>query len=146
MGVVELCAGRFRDDWCTTHFIHSKAMKKAHEVRMQLIDVMKSEKMALTSCGNQWDAVRKTICSAYFHQAVKQKGIAEYVNLRTGMPCHLHPTSALYGLGCKAAAGRGRFFALARLTLTAVRAVARSILDAPTGQMRRTTWSTTSSS
>lgn len=27
------------------------------------------------------------------------KGIGEYVNLRTGMPCHLHPTSALYGLG-----------------------------------------------
>ncbi len=23
----------------------------------------------------------------------------QYVNLRTGMPCHLHPTSALYGLG-----------------------------------------------
>jgi len=41
----------------------------------------------------------KFICSAYFHQAAKQKGIGEYVNLRTGMPCHLHPTSALYGLG-----------------------------------------------
>jgi len=75
-------------------------MRKAHEVRTQLIDIMKSEKMALVSCGNQWDAVRKTICAAYFHHAVKQKGIGEYVNLRSGMPCHLHPTSALYGLGC----------------------------------------------
>ena len=27
------------------------------------------------------------------------QGIGEYVNLRTGMPCHLHPTSALYGMG-----------------------------------------------
>jgi hypothetical protein len=27
------------------------------------------------------------------------KGIGEYVNLRTGMPCHLHPTSALFGCG-----------------------------------------------
>lgn len=27
------------------------------------------------------------------------KGIGEYVNCRTGMPCHLHPTSALFGLG-----------------------------------------------
>ena len=26
-------------------------------------------------------------------------GIGEYVNARTGMPCHLHPTSALYGMG-----------------------------------------------
>lgn len=36
---------------------------------------------------------------AYFHQAARLKGIGEYVNLRTGMPCHLHPTSALYGMG-----------------------------------------------
>lgn len=27
------------------------------------------------------------------------KGIGEYLNARTGMPCHLHPSSALYGLG-----------------------------------------------
>lgn len=27
------------------------------------------------------------------------QGIGEYVNARTGMPCHLHPTSALYGMG-----------------------------------------------
>ena len=29
------------------------------------------------------------------------KGLGDYVNCRTGMPCHLHPTSALYGLGCE---------------------------------------------
>lgn len=27
------------------------------------------------------------------------KGIGEYVNLRNGMPCFLHPTSALFGMG-----------------------------------------------
>ena len=27
------------------------------------------------------------------------QGIGEYVNCRTGMPCHLHPTSALFGMG-----------------------------------------------
>jgi hypothetical protein len=46
-----------------------------------------------------WDVVRKAICSAYFDKAAKQKGIGEYVNLRTGMPCHMHPTSALFGMG-----------------------------------------------
>ncbi|CAJ0832169.1 10295_t:CDS:10, partial [Entrophospora sp. SA101] len=38
---------------------------------------------------------------ACFHQAARIKGIGEYVNICTGMPCHLHPTSALYGLGYK---------------------------------------------
>ncbi|KAK1370567.1 RNA helicase [Heracleum sosnowskyi] len=46
-----------------------------------------------------WDIVRKAICSAYFHNAARLKGIGEYVNCRNGMPCHLHPSSAVYGLG-----------------------------------------------
>lgn len=41
----------------------------------------------------------QALCSAYFSNAAKMKGIGEYVNCRTGMPCHLHPSSALYGLG-----------------------------------------------
>ena len=102
---------------------------------------MDQRKMPVISCGNDWDIVRKCICSAYFHQAAKLKvtpyncvqtlvtvnikfvhgrllkvfqvnyihykdvlmfglqGIGEYVNCRSGMPCHLHPTSALYGMG-----------------------------------------------
>lgn len=41
----------------------------------------------------------KCICAGYFHQAARVKGIGEYQNCRTGVPMHLHPTSALYGLG-----------------------------------------------
>ncbi len=43
--------------------------------------------------------IRKCICSGYYHQAAKVKGIGEYINLRTSVTVQLHPTSALYGLG-----------------------------------------------
>jgi tRNA U34 5-carboxymethylaminomethyl modifying GTPase MnmE/TrmE len=43
---------------------------------------------------------RKAITAGYFHQAARVKGIGEFVNIRSGLPTHLHPTSALYGLGC----------------------------------------------
>jgi pre-mRNA-splicing factor ATP-dependent RNA helicase DHX38/PRP16 len=92
-------ANRFSETWCVDQFLHSKSLKKAKEVRQQLEDIMKMLKMRIRSCGNDWDIIRKCICSAYFHQSAKQKGVAEYVNMRTGMPCHLHPTSALYGRG-----------------------------------------------
>jgi pre-mRNA-splicing factor ATP-dependent RNA helicase DHX38/PRP16 len=55
--------------------------------------------MEYTSSFYDWDVVRKTICSGYFHNASKIKGIGEYVNLRNGIPCVLHPSSAIYGLG-----------------------------------------------
>ncbi|KAF9583362.1 DEAH-box RNA helicase prp16 [Lunasporangiospora selenospora] len=89
----------YRDEWCVKHFVQPKAMRKAREVRSQLMDMMKSEKMPYISCNTDWDIIRKCICSAYFHQAGRIKALGEYANCRTGLPCHLHPTSALYGLG-----------------------------------------------
>jgi len=85
--------------WCAENFVHAKSMRKVREIRSQLLDIMKSQKLAHISCGSGWDIVRKAICSAYFFQAARLKGIGEYVNARTGMPCHLHPTSSLFGLG-----------------------------------------------
>ncbi|CAM0947729.1 unnamed protein product [Alopecurus aequalis] len=88
-----------RGDWCSDHFLHAKGLQKAREVRSQLLDIMKTLKNDLTSCNMEWEVVRKAICSAYFQNAARLKGIGEYVNCRNGMPCHLHPSSALYGLG-----------------------------------------------
>ncbi|KAL0872222.1 hypothetical protein ABMA27_004619 [Loxostege sticticalis] len=92
-------ANKYSSQWCTEHFVHGKAMRKVREVRQQLKDIMQQQRLPLVSCGTDWDTVRKCICSAYFQQAARLKGIGEYVNCRTGMPCHLHPTSALFGLG-----------------------------------------------
>ena len=85
--------------WCTRHFIHVKALRKAREVREQLLDIMRKQKMKLKTCGRDWDVVRKAICSSYFYNSARLKGIGEYVNMLTGMPCVLHGSSALYGLG-----------------------------------------------
>ncbi|PVV03992.1 hypothetical protein BB560_001529, partial [Smittium megazygosporum] len=89
-----------RDTWCNKHFVHSKAMRKANEVRTQLIDIMTTKlKIKFSTCGSDWDVVRRCICNAYFHHAAMVKSLGTYRSLRTGMPCHLHPTSALYGMG-----------------------------------------------
>lgn len=69
------------------------------EVRSQLLDIMKSLKIELTSSGFDYECVRKAICSSYFHNAARMKGIGEYYNLRSGVPCVLHPTSSIYALG-----------------------------------------------
>jgi pre-mRNA-splicing factor ATP-dependent RNA helicase DHX38/PRP16 len=89
----------YDDEWCVTHFLHSKALIKVREIRSQLLDICKALKIQISSSGTDWEVVRKCICSGYFHNAAKMKGIGEYVNLRTGIPCVLHPTSAIYGLG-----------------------------------------------
>jgi pre-mRNA-splicing factor ATP-dependent RNA helicase DHX38/PRP16 len=89
----------YAQDWCSKHFLQGKGLKKAREVRAQLLDIMKQQKVAVTETGGDWDLVRRALCGSYFHQAAKLKGVGEYVNCRNGMPCHLHPSSSLYGLG-----------------------------------------------
>lgn len=92
-------ANGFSDRWCGQHFLHSKSLRRAKEVRDQLVDIMRMQKMDMVSCGTDWDVIRKCICSGYYHQAAKVKGIGEYINLRTSVTVQLHPTSALFGLG-----------------------------------------------
>jgi pre-mRNA-splicing factor ATP-dependent RNA helicase DHX38/PRP16 len=90
---------RFDAQWCARHFIHAKGIRKAREVHAQLLDLMKQQRLEPRSCGDSWDAVRRSICSAYFYNSSKIKGIGEYVNMLTGIPSSLHPSSALFGLG-----------------------------------------------
>lgn len=60
----------YSSSWCNDHFIHAKAMRKVREVRQQLEDIMKQQKIPIISCGTEWDVVRKCICAAYFHQVL----------------------------------------------------------------------------
>lgn len=93
-------ARSFDKNWCDRHYVHHKGLRKAREVRGQLEDLMEQQQVQLLSCGpDQWDIVRRCICSAYFFNAAKLKGVGEYVNLLSAIPCHLHPSSALFGLG-----------------------------------------------
>uniref|UniRef100_A0A8C0GS01 RNA helicase n=1 Tax=Chelonoidis abingdonii TaxID=106734 RepID=A0A8C0GS01_CHEAB len=73
---------------------------QVREVRAQLKDIMVQQRMSLASCGSDWDIVRKgrVLPRAVLTRLFPQ-GIGEYVNIRTGMPCHLHPTSSLFGMG-----------------------------------------------
>ena len=62
-------------------------------------DIAKQQSLKLSSCNYDYDMVRKAICAAYFTNAAKIKSIGEYTNLRTSMPCRVHPSSALFTLG-----------------------------------------------
>ena len=83
------------------------------------------------TCADCLRCDRKAITAGYFHQAARVKGIGEFVNIRTGLPTHLHPTSALYGLGCECAihSCRERGLMMGASRHTDVRRVPRADLD-----------------
>ncbi|KAK1736344.1 pre-mRNA-splicing factor ATP-dependent RNA helicase PRP16 [Skeletonema marinoi] len=73
---------KFDSQWCTKHFIHSKGIRKAREVHAQLVDLMEQQKLHPLSCGGRMG-----------------RRIGEYINMLSGIPSALHPSSALFGLG-----------------------------------------------
>ncbi|PSK60491.1 hypothetical protein B9Z65_641 [Elsinoe australis] len=88
-----------KDNWCVRHFLHPKALHRADEIRNQIKDIMASLKMELVSAGYDTEIIRQCVCSGYYHQAAKRKGLGEYLNLRTSVAVQLHPTSALFNSG-----------------------------------------------
>lgn len=87
-----------RASWARKHFLHNISLVKANDIRKQLVEIARDAGLP-HSHTDDFSIVRKAICSAYFHQAARLKGINEYVNLHTGIQCFLHPGSALAGLG-----------------------------------------------
>jgi pre-mRNA-splicing factor ATP-dependent RNA helicase DHX38/PRP16 len=57
---------RYRDDWAMRHFLHPKLLRKAREVRVQLEDIMKFQKMEIISAGTDFDVIR-CVRLASFH-------------------------------------------------------------------------------
>lgn len=64
--------------------MHVKSLRKVREVRAQLKDLLVQHNIKLESADQNLDQVRKAVCSGYFINAAKIKGIGDYVNLRTG--------------------------------------------------------------
>uniref|UniRef100_A0A6G1SQ74 RNA helicase n=1 Tax=Aceria tosichella TaxID=561515 RepID=A0A6G1SQ74_9ACAR len=85
-------------NWCSLRFINNRMMVKVKDVVDQLKHIMRTHKYSIRSTKDE-DKIKRCICKSYFHQAAMLKNLKEYQNLRTGMPCHLHPTSALFNAG-----------------------------------------------
>jgi ribosome biogenesis protein Tsr3 len=44
---------------CCSRRMQAKGLRKAKEVRQQLLDIMVQQKVPVVSCGTDWDTVRK---------------------------------------------------------------------------------------
>jgi len=48
------------------HFLHPKLLRKSREVRVQLEDIMKFQKMDIISAGTDFDIIRFVLPSRFF--------------------------------------------------------------------------------
>ncbi|KAI0014448.1 P-loop containing nucleoside triphosphate hydrolase protein [Xylariaceae sp. FL0662B] len=83
--------------WCYENFIQARSMKRAKDVREQIVKIMQRYRHPISSCGRDTHKVRQALCSGFFRNSARKDPQEGYKTLVEGTPVYLHPSSALFG-------------------------------------------------
>ncbi|TPX30901.1 hypothetical protein SmJEL517_g05644 [Synchytrium microbalum] len=89
-------ASQFSSPWCYENYIQARQMRRAQDVRKQLLGMLDRYHHDVVSCGRNVSSVVKAICSGFFRHAAKKDPQEGYKTLAEGTPVHVHPSSALF--------------------------------------------------
>ncbi|VDB84170.1 unnamed protein product [Peniophora sp. CBMAI 1063] len=89
-------ASSFSNPWCYENFIQARSMRRAQDIRKQLLGIMDRYKHDILSAGKDYNRVRRAICSGFFRNAAKKDPQEGYKTLVEGTPVYIHPSSALF--------------------------------------------------
>lgn len=87
---------KFSNPWCHENFLQARAMRRAQDVRKQLVSVLDRYKMDIVSAGRNFKKIQKAICSGYFMNAAKKDPQEGYKTVVDNNPVYIHPSSALF--------------------------------------------------
>lgn len=57
---------------CFENYVQSRSLRRAQDVRKQLLTIMDRYKLAVVSCGKNYNKIRKAVCSGFFFHAAKR--------------------------------------------------------------------------
>src|SRR5207248_10674688 len=88
---------KFSNPWCFENFIQARSMRRAQDVRQQLVSIMERYNNSIISCGRNTMKVRQALCTGFFKHAARKDPTEGYKTLTEGTPLYMHPSSALFG-------------------------------------------------
>lgn len=86
----------FSNTWCMENFIQQRSMKRAQDIRKQMLGIMDRHKLDVLSCGKNSVKVQKALCSGYFRAVCKRDPQDGYRTLVDNQIVYIHPSSAVY--------------------------------------------------
>ncbi|KAF7194166.1 Pre-mRNA-splicing factor ATP-dependent RNA helicase prp22 [Pseudocercospora fuligena] len=85
------------DAWCFENFIQPRNIKRAEDVRKQLVQILDRHRLKVISCGRDTTRVRQALCAGFFRNSARKDPQEGYKTLVEGTPVYMHPASALFG-------------------------------------------------
>ena len=89
-------ASKFSNPWCFENFVQARSMRRAQDVRKQLVTIMDRYKLDLISAGKNYKIICKAITAGFFMNAAKKDPQEGYRTLVDQNPVYIHPSSALF--------------------------------------------------
>ncbi|KAK9814683.1 hypothetical protein WJX72_009734 [[Myrmecia] bisecta] len=86
---------QFSNPWCHENFIQARSLRRAQDVRKQLMAIMDRYKLDLVSAGANFNRIRQAICSGFFFHAARKDPQEGYKTVVEQTPVYIHPSSAL---------------------------------------------------
>ncbi|CAG2103964.1 unnamed protein product [Medioppia subpectinata] len=87
---------KFSNPWCYENFVQIRTLKRAQDVRKQLLGIMDRHKLDVFSCAKNTARVQKAICSGFFRNAAKKDPQEGYRTLVDSQVVYIHPSSSLF--------------------------------------------------
>ncbi|KAG5560121.1 hypothetical protein RHGRI_003419 [Rhododendron griersonianum] len=97
-------AKNFSSPWCFENFVQSRSLRRAQDVRKQLLTIMDSAyvylkkryKLDIVSAGKNFTKVRKAITAGFFFHAGRKDPQEGYRTLVENQPVYIHPSSSVF--------------------------------------------------
>ncbi|XP_036320983.1 pre-mRNA-splicing factor ATP-dependent RNA helicase DHX16 [Rhagoletis pomonella] len=86
----------YSTQWCYENFIQYRSMKRARDVREQLVGLMQRVEIDIVSCLPETVNVRKAITAGYFYHVAKLSKNGNYKTVKHNQTVMIHPNSSLF--------------------------------------------------
>ncbi|XP_044754578.1 ATP-dependent RNA helicase DHX8 isoform X2 [Coccinella septempunctata] len=87
---------KFSNTWCYDNFVQIRTLKRAQDVRKQLLGIMDRHRLDVVSAEKNTVRVQKAVCSGFFRNAAKKDPQEGYRTLVDSQVVYIHPSSALF--------------------------------------------------
>ena len=85
----------FSSSWCAEAFVQHRSMKRARDIRDQLVGLMERVEVEMASDAANLDGLRKAIAAGYFYHTARLQRDGSYRTVKNPTTVHMHPSSSL---------------------------------------------------
>jgi len=85
----------FSTQWCYENYVQVRSMKRARDIRDQLVGLMERVEIEMVSDPGNLDAIKKSITAGFFYHTARLQKNGSYKTVKNPQTVHIHPSSGL---------------------------------------------------